>query len=189
MRTSTEKPTKPKRYQRKPAALSVPNSNTPNRGENPVIAARRSRIAEFLTRGRTMREIVTQLEKDGLINPDTQKPWCLYTIKMDVDAIKCEWKAVLLRSAEDLRADIVAELDEIRRACWEGEEKDFRAILKALEQKSRILGLDAPTEIKATGEIRHIKLPSAKLSPEDFAALCAQQLAVTAPEPDGPGST
>jgi hypothetical protein len=66
-----------------------------------------------------------------------------------------------LESAEQLRALELLRLDELLNALWGtaivGDGKAVDRVLKVMERRAKLLGLDAPFEIKTDGQI-HIKV-------------------------------
>lgn len=116
-----------------------------NRPENDVVQARRERVASLRARGRTMREIASELAEEGIVNPDTLEPYSLPTIKGDIDAIRRQWQGNANQDTAAMVADQLAEIAEVKRAAWGGKRLDL--VLRALEREAKLQGLDAPTRI------------------------------------------
>jgi len=114
-----------------------------------VIDERRRHVASMVLRGMSQREVETHLPRlksdvsgGPMINPDTGQPWSLGTVNSDIRAVRGDWRK---RAAEDMAvhvARILAELTEVKRAAWA--EKDFNAILRAIEKEAKIIGADSP---------------------------------------------
>jgi len=106
------------------------------------VALRRREVAALRLQGFTEREIASELAAKGFVNPKTGKAWTQATINGDLKAIREDWRA---RAAQDIAehiARILAELSEVKRSAWV--EKDYQAILRAIEKEAKILGVDSP---------------------------------------------
>lgn len=110
-----------------------------------LIDARRERVAQLHLRGLTQREIVAALEQQGMMNPETGKPYNVMTVNRDLQALKKQWRA---NAAQDIalhKALQAAEITEVIRAAWAA--KELTTVMKALERQAKLLGLDVPTRI------------------------------------------
>ena len=105
-----------------------------------VILDRRRAVASLRLRGMSIREIERALTEMRNLNPETGNPWCIQTIHADWKALEKDWKAEASASVDQLRAKINAELDEVKRFGWRKD--DPVAILRAIEQQRRLLGID-----------------------------------------------
>lgn len=78
------------------------------------------------------------------------------TIARDVKLIRKRWIANSLRSYEAHVADMSALLDGIERAmgpkALQGDPKAAEVLMRVMERRARLLGLDRPTKIEATVE-------------------------------------
>lgn len=119
-----------------------------NRSGRAIIEHRRHVVAGLRLRGLTIREIVEQLPQLGVINEKLGKPWSRGIIGNDLQALEAEWRARAQADIAELKARLLAELREVRRAAWA--EKDHRLVLSALESESKLLGLDAPRRSDVT---------------------------------------
>ena len=112
---------------------------------------RRRKVASLILRKRTQREIVDDLFKKGLLNPETGNPYSIGTINADVQALRKQWKEDAAKDMADAVGDHLAELGEVRRSAWGS--LDYGAILRALGQEADIRGINSPTEIKHSGGV------------------------------------
>ncbi len=121
----------------------MPSKQSPHTvAKQAVIDERRRNVASLRLRGFTQREIVDNLPRLKIVNPETGDPYSLGTINGDIKAIREDWRR---RAAEDMGehiARILAELSEVKRAAWA--EKDFGSSLRAIEKEAKILGADSP---------------------------------------------
>lgn len=111
-----------------------------------IVAHRRRRVAYHRLRGLAVREIATALEVEGLRNPDSEEPWTHATVHRDCVAMVAEWRRDALGDTAPLRAELWAELREVRRAAWEA--GDTATVLRAVKQEAELLGLDAEKRVK-----------------------------------------
>jgi len=82
-----------------------------------------------------------------IVNPDTNVPYEFKTVQRDVKFLEAEWRKEALATLEDHKAQMIAELDEVKRAAWD--DKKYFYVLKALEQKAEVLGLNQLPEINS----------------------------------------
>lgn len=127
-----------------------------NNNNDALIDRRRLRVAELVKRRKTQREIVDILTVEGFANPDTGDPYSLGTINADVKALRAEWKREARQEMDAHRADLLAEINEVKRAAWgsditvkqesEGDKPvpDLPVIIRALRLQAAVLGLDKP---------------------------------------------
>lgn len=115
---------------------------------NPMIDHRRRQVAALTLRGLTMREIEDGLAKAGLRNERTGKPWDLKTIWKDVNLLREQWRAEAAKDMKDHQARLLAELAEVKRTSWTGNNPEV--VLKAITQERAILGADAPQKVAQT---------------------------------------
>ena len=79
---------------------------------------RRSRIAAFMARKMPVREIIIELSKEKLDNPETGKPWGLATIQKDIEALRIQWRAEALASVDEWKGSELATITEVEREAW-----------------------------------------------------------------------
>jgi hypothetical protein len=103
----------------------------------------------MVLRGMSQREVernLPRLKSDvsggPMVNPDTGQPWSLGTINGDIRAIRKQWRESATQDMAEHVARILAELSEVKRAAWA--DKDFNAILRAIEKEAKLLGADSP---------------------------------------------
>jgi hypothetical protein len=117
-----------------------------------IIEARRERVAQLRLRGLSMREIIAAMESQGMVNPETGKPFGLGTLSQDYSELDKQWRANAERATSEHKAEQVAELDEVIRAAWAA--KKLETVLHALERKAKVLGIDAPIKATVTAQVR-----------------------------------
>lgn len=100
------------------------------------IAKRREDVARLRLRGYTQRQIGEQLNISAA------------TVNHDLAYLQGEWRQSALASLEEHKTQVLAELEEVKRASWAV--KDMHAVLKALKAISDLLGLDAPVRVEET---------------------------------------
>jgi hypothetical protein len=121
-----------------------------NGSRQAIIDHRRRQVANLRLRGATQREIVEALEEQENINPSTGKAWSLGIINSDIKALDKEWKEAALRDVSEHKAQVLAELREVRRVAWGKDKEDLSIILRSLKQESELLGLDEPHGVDLT---------------------------------------
>jgi hypothetical protein len=114
----------------------------------PVMAHRQRRVADLRARGYSVREIAEVLAEEGDINPGTGKPWDHATIGRDAQLLLEGWKREAARDTASHQAQHLADLRAVRKAAWGAGE--LHAILRALQQESALLGLNAPQKVAPT---------------------------------------
>jgi len=116
-----------------------------------IIAARRERVAQLRLRGLTMREIVAALPRgdNPMLNPETGQPFSLGCIAGDLKELSKQWQANAERDITEHKSEQLAELAEVKRAAWAA--KHLETVLRALQQEAKILGIEAPTKVEASG--------------------------------------
>lgn len=83
-----------------------------------MMEARRARVASFKIQGKSLREMVELLEKDGYVNPRTGKAWSIHVLHADVKELEGRWKESALRDISEAKAQELAKLDELEREAW-----------------------------------------------------------------------
>jgi hypothetical protein len=116
-----------------------------NTSQELVAEDRRREVAALRRRRLTMRQIVAALEKAGRINPITNEPWSLATIKRDLDTLTAAARSEALKDVSEHKAEILADYDELMRLAWQ--EKRYEDIRKVLKDVRDLLGTDAPQVI------------------------------------------
>ncbi len=111
-----------------------------------LIAKRRAFVARAVARGISQRAVARAIEKvprdQGLYNTVLDKPWSRTVIQNDIHALTKAWLEHARADTDKHKASVLAGLEEIYRVAWE--DKNIKAALKALEQKAKLLGLNAP---------------------------------------------
>jgi len=120
-----------------------------NRSQSAIIDHRRRAVAALRLRGLTVREIEEALAERGIVNEKGSKPWSRGVIQNDLTALGEEWQKAARASTDELKANILAELREARRAAWAAKRYDL--VLRALEDERKLYGLDAPARTELSG--------------------------------------
>lgn len=139
---------------------------TLNASPKDIIAKRREVVASLLLRGYTQRGIVEALaagyvdkttgERVGrFLNPDTGEAYTVGTINGDVKALRREWAKKRDEHTDLWLADELAKLAELEREAWKV--RNLELVLKTIDRRAKLLGLDAPTRVNLEGVI---KLPA-----------------------------
>lgn len=105
---------------------------------------RREIVAQLRNRMLSMREITVALEKQGIVNPQTGKPYDLATVKRDIDYLKENWRASYEAATDDHATRQLQEIQEIKRLAWS--QKDGRLALSAIEKEMKLLGTAKETD-------------------------------------------
>lgn len=133
-----------------------------------AIEARRARVAQLRLQRLTERAIAAKLEAEGIINPGTGRPWTCVTVHDDLVALSERWQAEALADTKPIKAELWAELREVRRQAWES--GDLTTVLRALKQEAELLGVDAPTKIDLVAYVRELATREG-LDPEEAVAM------------------
>lgn len=123
---------------------------TLNNSNEAIIELRRERVAAMLCRKMTQRQIVAGLTELGIMNPETNAPYCLKTVHDDIKAIKREWRKLRDISADKWMEEELASLDNLEQSAWGA--KDLALVLKIRESRRKLIGLDAPSKQEHTGK-------------------------------------
>lgn len=99
-----------------------------------AIDARREIVARLVARHLSQREIVAELERQGVLNPETDEPYSLFTINTDVQALRRQWRTAHAQTTAKHASALLAELREVRRTAWQGAAREdvVAALTKAL---------------------------------------------------------
>lgn len=106
---------------------------------------RRAAVGQLLARGFKQREIAERLAEMDEKNPETGEAWTVMTISNDIKAIRAEWRKTANRSVEEHRARQLAELEELKRAGWAGD--NHTLVLSALQHEAKLTDTSAPIRI------------------------------------------
>jgi hypothetical protein len=112
---------------------------TQNSSKKAEVLFRREKVTRLRLRHLSLREIVQELDQQGIRNPRTHEPYDLTTIHRDIRALEREWEE---RAAEDMarhKGELIAELREARRQAWDDDKLSY--VLRSIEQEAKILGL------------------------------------------------
>lgn len=117
---------------------------TLNNSRQFIILQRREMVAQLRLRKLTQREIVAELTKRGIVNPDTQAPYDLATVNHDLKALEKDWQKSAAQKVDIWKAQLLAELEELKRAAYaKGQLNIVRMII---DDQRKMLGTDAPTQ-------------------------------------------
>ena len=130
-----------------------------NNNTKPEVIARRQDIVATLTARRySQREIATIMQTppppghDGryfFLNPVDNLPWSLATVNADVQAIREQWRANAQKSFGDRQADLLAEIQEVRKRGWQKDE--MGTVQRSIDQEAGIFGVTAPQQLELSG--------------------------------------
>lgn len=122
-----------------------PNSMQPM-NEADIRELRKIAVAKYLIRGWSLRKIALQLPKENppILNTDGQ-PFSFATVNLDAVAIRQQWRSARDKDMQAVMSHELAKLAEIETSAWEQTPPDFRAILMAMAQRAKLLGLDFDT--------------------------------------------
>ena len=125
-------------------------------------SGRRAKVAECLVKGMTRYEITEELAAAGHINPRTERPWGVSTVRSDVKKIREKWEAEVRLHYDIHVSRILGQIRAVRKAAWN--EIRLGVILKTLEQEVKLLGLDkiAREELDWKKEMREIGVDPAE---------------------------
>lgn len=104
------------------------------------IAARRSTVAQLVIAHHSLRSIADDLG----VNKST--------IHRDIEALRIEWQKQRLAAMDQAAAEDLQRLSAIERTLWpfvqRGDLQALDRLLKVMERKAKLLGLDAPDRIE-----------------------------------------
>lgn len=120
---------------------------------------RRQRVASLRARGLTHEEIWQQLAlptlpPDGrlnpayMVNPKTGQPYDRTQITRDLQWLREENLRLASDAMEQVKADALAEVRELKRAAWSSKKYDI--VLRCLEREAKLQGLDKPAGVDIT---------------------------------------
>lgn len=109
---------------------------------------RRALVARLRIRHLSQREIVQALQQQGNLNPVSGNPWSLGLINADIKAIEKAWREEMVRDTSIHKANLLAEIQEVKRKAWTDQSMDV--VLRCLQQERALLGLDAPQKVAPT---------------------------------------
>ena len=131
-----------------------------NNSRQSIIDNRRREVARLRLMQLSQREIVDALEKAGIINPETGKPFALGTINADLQELQAEWRKQAMEDTRSQRGRVLAEIQELRRRAWAKD--DLSLVLRGLAQETTVAGLQRPAapEDLIHYDTRHVKIES-----------------------------
>lgn len=124
-----------------------------NNNKRDKIKIRREWVARLLLRGMTQREIVNALAVPpgaGGLGGGPGIDVSLATVNNDIKAMRKKWKERADQSTDEWMRDEIAKLDELERQAWIS--KKYELVLKIMNRRSKMLGMDAPIKKEHTGE-------------------------------------
>ena len=121
-----------------------------NGSRQAIIDHRRQFVARLRLRGYTMREIHSAMGNNpNYRNPDSGEPWSVATIGNDCKALSDEWREAASIDIDQHKANILAEIAELKRQGWS--QNDLDLVLKAIKRECDLRGLDAPSKSEFSG--------------------------------------
>lgn len=110
------------------------------------IEERRVRVAQLLLARYSLRQIAQVCGTSRM------------TAQRDVEAVRAEWLAHRMGSVEQIAADDLARLDRAEAAIWDqiedGKLYAIDRLLAIMERRAKLLGLDVPTKVDLTLQLR-----------------------------------
>ena len=119
-----------------------------NTSRNAIIDERRRHVANLRLRGATQREIVDTLERNGVRNPATGKPYSLGIINSDLKALESEWKEEAAADIAEHKSKEYAEIQELKRAAWKA--GNLAEVRQCLALEIKLLGTEAAARSEMT---------------------------------------
>lgn len=115
-----------------------------NPGNTEQIAERRVKAFDLRKKGKNYREIAKELS----VSPAT--------IVLDVKAVMKELQKDQLREAADYKALELDRLETLQAVMWNdaenGDQGAVDRVLRIMERRAKLLGLDAPTKTELSGD-------------------------------------
>jgi len=126
-----------------------------------LIEKRREMVASMRLQGMSQRRITEALatgykdKQSGevlgrMLNPDTNEPFTQKTISEDLAYLKEQWRKNAAESTDDQIAKEEAKIDELEKWAWSKQKGDI--VLRCMERRAKLKGLDKPTKIDATSD-------------------------------------
>ena len=135
------------------AKISPAKTSTPDSGHINKAAAHRyelsavrenrvSQVAEYRLKGLSGNKIAEKLAEGGLLNPETGKPFCSWTINADLALLRALWRRRARQSTDNHMARQLATLELVLVKAWEilDEVERLRLVLKTIEQMGKLTG-------------------------------------------------
>lgn len=145
----------------------------PNHGNPNLIEYRRKLVAGLLVRRPNIqqRDIMDAVGKQ-VLNPQTDRPYSLGTINNDIQAIRAGWRERAGLDYDEWVAEQIATLDEVETEAWLS--KNFELVLKCMDRRAKLLGLDKPQQLIVTWRER---ARDAGLDPDALVESLAEEFA------------
>jgi hypothetical protein len=145
--------------------------------EEARIDFRRRNVASLMVRGMTQREIQEALARQGILNPETKKPYSLGTVNGDCQYWRDKWLEEAMDDIQVWKARLLAELREARRSAWS--EGDYKAVMHGIKQEEEMYGLGEPLAVDITTDgqplQRSSKVDYTELSDDELRAILARR--------------
>lgn len=147
-----------------------------NGSREALIEQRREMVASLRLRQRTMREIAGDLERMGIVNPDTGQGFSYVTIKKDLDVLQARWRKSADASTSEHKARQFAELQTLKRQAWA--DKDPNLALRALTLEVKLMGTMEPLQVDVNMVVQVVQAIEARgLKASDVFAAMMERLA------------
>jgi hypothetical protein len=111
-----------------------------------IIKRRREVVGRLRVYGMTEQEILDALPGQGIVNPNTGRPFTNGTIHSDIVALREEWQANAAESTAVHQARQLAEIQSIKRQAFL--DRDGLLALRAIDREMKLLGTAAPERVK-----------------------------------------
>lgn len=103
---------------------------------------RKAFVASGILKGYTEREIAVALAEQKIINPNTNKPYSHVIIHRDIVELRKQWQEEARRDIGEKQAQLLAEINQVKREAWKKDNLNLPVILKAIEQECELYGID-----------------------------------------------
>lgn len=107
-------------------------------------ALRRAAVASLIPKQFTVKEIIDELDRQGIRNPKTGKPWSEFSIVQDLKVIREGYRRMVNFPPEEHRARQYAEINAVKRQAFRM--NDPKTALRAIRLEMELTGtLSLPT--------------------------------------------
>jgi hypothetical protein len=112
----------------------------------PHVEQRQAAVSMLVAMKASLRQIASALQKQGIVNPQTNEPYSYETIRKDIKQLRAEWARRTAQTTDEWIAEEIASLDELERAAWA--RLEFGTVLGCKKQRAALLGINAPVKVE-----------------------------------------
>lgn len=113
------------------------------------IEKRRLHVEQLSARGLGLYEILDELERMGVINPENSKPYSVATVSRDLAELEQRWRDEAIAERDKHKGQQLKELRSARRAAWKAQ--DYGEVRRSIETEMKLLGTEAPSRLEHSG--------------------------------------